>query len=193
MDWDPAAFLRQIENLAAAGPKAIILREKDLHPAEYKTLAEQVLKICDREGTLCILHSYPEIAVRLRCRAIHLPLPVLRSLSEQEKKQFSVLGASCHSVEEAREAENKGCTYITAGHVYDTDCKKGLPGRGLEFLNKVCRAVSIPVYALGGITPENYPEVIRTGAEGAAVMSSCMTCEDGVKFLQSFRYFAGFG
>ena len=71
-----------------------------------------------------------------------------------------------------------GCSYITAGHIFATDCKRGLPGRGPEFLAEVCRTVDIPVYGIGGISPENIREVRAAGAAGACLMSSLMTAED---------------
>ena len=148
-------------------PRGIILREKDLPEAEYLELARQTAEICDRYQTPCVLHSFPGAALELGVKQIHLPLPILRNLSPDERAYFTVLGASCHSAEDAREAETLGCTYITAGHVFDTDCKKGLPGRGLEFLKQVCESVKTPVYAIGGIAPENYKEVMAAGAAGA--------------------------
>ena len=90
-------------------------------------------------------------------------------MTEKERKAFSILGASCHSVTDALLAERLGCTYITAGHIFATECKKGLPGRGVAFLEEVCKSVSIPVYALGGITPENKKEVMKPGLKGFAL------------------------
>ena len=119
--------------------------------------------------------------------AIHLPLPVLKSLSGQQRRNFRVLGASCHTVEEAREAERLGCTYITAGHIFYTDCKKGLAPRGLHFLQRVCREVSIPVWAIGGICPDNFHLVKGAGARGGCVMSALMSCEDPGALLDAFR------
>ena len=84
-------------------------------------------------------------------------------------------------------AEALGCTYITAGHVFDTDCKKGLPGRGLPFLEEVCGSVSIPVYAIGGIHEDNVAAVRRSGAQGACVMSTLMQCQDPAACLQNLR------
>ena len=79
-----------------------------------------------------------------------------------------------------------GCTYITAGHVFDTDCKEGLPGRGLAFLKQVCESVKTPVYAIGGIDPENYKEVMAAGAAGVCVMSGAMVCEAPGRYLSAF-------
>ena len=179
-------FLTRIEKLAKAHPAAILLREKDLTEADYIKLAHDVLCICRKYNTLCILHNYANASYTLHHPALHLPLPALRTLSETDRTKFQILGASCHSVEDAVEAESLGCTYITAGHIFDTDCKKGLPGRGLEFLQKVCAAVSIPVYAIGGICPENITSVRSAGAAGGCIMSSAMQCEDVGAYLSSF-------
>ena len=90
-------------------------------------------------------------------------------------------------MEDAQEAERLGCTYITAGHIFATDCKKGLPPRGLSFLREVCRTVQIPVWAIGGIEPENFLSVMATGAQGGCVMSGLMTCSNPKVLLQKFH------
>lgn len=179
-------FLTRMEAVAAAGPAGVILREKDLSPDDYRALARQVLALCRAHGVPCILHSFPDIARELGADGLHLPLPLLRTLPPSLRGQFSMLGASCHSVEDAREAEALGCTYLTAGHVFATDCKKGLPPRGLIFLQEVCRTVQIPVWAIGGIDPKNLPLVMECGARGGCVMSGLMTCSDPKALLENF-------
>lgn len=179
-------FLERLEGIAAAKPRAVILREKDLSPEDYRALAAQAMAICERHGVECILHSFADVAAELGAEAVHLPLPVLRNLKDREKARFLRIGASCHSVEDALEAQQLGCSYITAGHVFDTDCKRGLPGRGLDFLRRVCAAVDIPVYAIGGVSVENVAAVRSAGAAGACVMSGAMRCDDPEKYLHSF-------
>lgn len=168
-------FAEQVERVCAKRPKALILREKDLTQKEYELLAGEMLEICRAYHVRCILHTYPQAARHLGCDAIHLPLPLLREASGH-LKDFSFLGTSVHSVEEAKEAERLGVSYMTAGHIYATDCKKGLPPRGTEFLRDVCRAVSVPVYAIGGIgrTMAQIDEVMAYGAAGACIMSGMM-------------------
>lgn len=180
-------FLVRIRKIAEARPAGLILREKDLPEEEYRELARTTIQICDEYGTPCILHSFVNVAKELGVKAIHLPLLVLRTLSKEDREEFTTIGASCHSVEDAIEAESLGCTYITAGHIFDTDCKKGLPGRGLNFLQNVCESVAIPVYAIGGISEENFVEVIKVGASGACVMSKAMTCEEPRKYFVAFK------
>lgn len=170
-------FSDQIEMIASAHPKAIVLREKDLSEKAYEQLARQVMQICQKHGTQCILHSFSNVAIALGAVAVHMPLPLLQKMTPQEKSHFQIIGASCHSLEEAREAQDLGCTYITAGHIFLTDCKKGLPGRGLPFLEEICKTVRIPVYAIGGISSQNMESVRKTGAAGACIMSGFMRCK----------------
>lgn len=70
--------------------------------------------------------------------------------------------------------------------MFDTACKAGTPGRGLAFLREVCRAADIPVWAIGGIAPGNFPAVLAAGARGGCVMSGLMTCGDPAALLADF-------
>ena len=134
-------FTEQIERVCQIKPEAIILREKDLSEEEYKILAERIMEICKQYQVTCILHTFWKTAAKLGCTSIHLPMAELRKLPEEEKKHFKEIGTSVHSVEEAEEAVNLGATYLTAGHIYTTNCKKGVPPRGLGFLKEVCSRV----------------------------------------------------
>ena len=122
-----------------------------------------------------MLHTYLETAAKLQHPYIHLPLFLLRENSG-ELNDFIEVGCSVHSVEEAEEAQKLGATYLTAGHIYATDCKKGLPPRGTDFLKEVCSAVTIPVYAIGGIHAGTgqIREVMECGASGGCIMSEMM-------------------
>ena len=92
------------------------------------------------------------------------------------RESLEISGSSVHSVEDALKAESLGADYLTAGHIYTTDCKKGLPPRGLEFLENVCKAVKIPVYAIGGIHPGTgqLNEIMEHGSAGGCIMSDMM-------------------
>ena len=180
-------FLDRVAAIAAARPAALILREKDLPEDQYQALAAQVMSLCRQAGVPCVLHTFVGAARALGATAIHLPLPVLRTLSAEEKAAFATIGASCHSVEEAREAAALGATYLTAGHVFATSCKAGLPGRGVEFLAQVCAAVPCPVYAIGGVGPENLPALAQAGAKGGCVRSPLMTCPDPGAYLRQWK------
>lgn len=179
-------FLERMDEIARHKPKAVILREKDMSEEEYAILAKEVMKICQNYDVTCVLHSFVKNAVNLGAKALHLPLPLLRQMKESERVGFKEIGTSCHSTADAAEAEQLGCTYIIAGHIFETDCKKGVPPRGLSFLSEVCQTVKIPVYAIGGINSENIASVKKAGAKGGCVMSGFMTCPDVGKFVGKF-------
>lgn len=168
-------LVEQVETVCKFHPKAIILREKDLPEDEYMILANEVLDICAKNGVECILHFYTNVAKKLKCNAIHLPLFKLRE-NRANLSEFKIIGTSVHSVEEAIEAQKLGATYISAGHIFATDCKKGVPPRGLDFLKKVCQTVEVPVYAIGGIkfSSEQMNDIIDCGAKGGCIMSGMM-------------------
>ncbi|MDO5397434.1 MAG: thiamine phosphate synthase [bacterium] len=171
-------FVQRIKEITSAGTE-VILREKDLSPKEYAQLL-------DKAGHKNIIpHSFYEQARNAGHKKLHLPLRML-SENPQLAEEFRV-GVSIHSPEEAAEAQRLGAAYVTAGHIFATDCKKGLPGRGLKFLKAVKQGTQIPVYAIGGICADNIKEIKETGADGACIMSGFMRCADVKEFIYALH------
>lgn len=175
----PRPLPEQIERLAKLTelrPRAVILRVKALDKAAYRTLALQAQQSCEAAGIPLILHSDWQLARELGISMLHLPLALLRQISEYERAYFTWLSTSVHSVGEAQEAQALGATVLIAGHIYTTQCKAGLAPRGLGFLRAVCSTVSLPVYAIGGIVFDaaQHAELKANGARGACVMSAYM-------------------
>lgn len=174
-------FLEQIKRVCQLRPEAIILREKDLSETEYAKQAEEVYNITTSYDVRLIVHTYINVARELGINTVHMSLHNMREYRKEfidnvNKINNIKTGCSIHSVEEAVEARNMGASYITAGHVYATDCKKGLAPRGLDFLKNVCDSVDIPVYAIGGIDIDDgrRKEVKKYGAAGSCIMSGMM-------------------
>ena len=150
-------FFDVIEDLSKKDVKTIVLREKDLSEEEYYEIAEKFI----------------DVARRLGIKKIHLPYPVF--LKEAGNlSDFESVSTSIHKPEEAIKAQKLGVDFVFAGHVFVTDCKKGLPPRGLEFLTDVVNAVKIPVYGIGGINEENITKIMECGAAGGCMMSGFM-------------------
>ena len=179
-----AGDLRQrVDELCRGGIDRVILREKDLTEEEYEALARQVVEV---GGESVVLHHFPGVCRRLGVPRLHISLGELEACP-QLRDQVELLGVSVHAPAEAVRAQALGADYVTAGHVFDTDCKKGLPGRGLAFLESVCAAVTIPVYAIGGIGPDNLSAVAQTGAAGACLMSGLMICPHPAEAVRALR------
>ena len=91
----------------------------------------------------------------------------------------SLVGVSCHSLEDAKKAAEEGADYLTISPVFRSVSKPeyGTP-IGLDGLRHVADNVSIPVIALGGITPNNLTDCLTAGAAGVAVLGTLMGSED---------------
>lgn len=179
----PDDFLERLDRIAAQHPYAIVLREKDLSESEYEALARDCLRICQKHDVPLNLNSQIAVARRIGCDGIHLPFHLLLQ-HKNELDDFSRVGVSLHSPEEAAQLADTPATYVQAGHVFPTDCKAGVPPRGLPFLRAVCQATDLPVFGIGGINAERYPAVLQTGAAGACIMSGLMTCSDVAQTMQ---------
>ena len=167
-------LLNRIKMAIDSGVDIVILREKDMAEPDYEKLAQEVKKVCEEKGAECFLHTFIDVAKRLGCRNIHLTMNDFRDLDDEESRFFNKIGVSTHTVEEAKECQEKGAAYVTASPIFPTDCKPGKPPAGLGYLSEVADAVQIPVYALGGINEDNAEECIRAGAAGVCMMSGYM-------------------
>lgn len=182
-------FLKSIEMIAKSDVEAIILREKDLSEDEYYLLAKNVKEICDKYNKKLIIHNFIDIARKLGIKNIQLPFS--KFIAEKNlQRDFESIGTSVHSVDDAVLAEKSGADYIIAGHIFATDCKKGLAPRGVEFLKAVCNAVKIPVYAIGGIDDNSVAELNNLNCNnfsGVCVMSALMKNDNPQKHVQKIK------
>lgn len=187
-------FLARLELLAKSGVDSVILREKDLRESEYLDLAKEVIGIfesankanktnstntnkanANNSSNECrlILHNFIEVAYKLEYPFFHAPFGVLEDLASnkilpQKISKNRVLGASIHSLEELAVALDFGVDYVIVGNVFESACKEGAQGRGVEFLCEISGglehykndltkdfAKNLPIYAVGGICKEN--------------------------------------
>ena len=170
-------YLEQIRQVLSLHPCELILREKDLSDEEYERLSAEVLELCAEYRVSCYLHSRYETARKLGCKNIHLSVTSLLAC-EESLLGFEKISVSCHSLADVKNALAHGATQIILGTIFETECKKGLKGQGLSFVKEIsdyCRANgNIPVFAIGGITPENIELVKAAGARGGCMMSYMM-------------------
>lgn len=92
---------------------------------------------------------------------------------ENLRKSVKEMSTSIHSLEQLKEAEAYSMDFVIAGHIFATDCKKIYRREDYHFEN-ICDNSEVPVYAIGGMTKEREPEVMRKGASGICIMSGCM-------------------
>ena len=159
---------------------ALTLREKDLYKNEYLKLVEKIYPICQKYRIDLILHQNYDLRLdnKYNIKGLHLSYNTFKSLNknirEELIKKYKKIGVSIHSLDEAKEVENLGANYVVAGHIFKTDCKKGLEPRGLKFVENLSSILTIPIFAIGGINQENSHLVINSGVFGVCMMSSLM-------------------
>jgi thiamine-phosphate pyrophosphorylase len=182
------ALLQVIVAAAEAGVDWIQIREKDLSTKEYSWLVKEALEHTvrpvgsgDRRAATIIVNGHLSVALARGAGGVHLGvdhLPVAETLSAvtshysaHPRKPSFVVGSSCHSLQAAISASDEGADYISFGPVFATPSKAVYgPPQGLAKLEDVCRAVTIPVLAIGGVTLENAASCLEVGASGVAAI-----------------------
>jgi thiamine-phosphate pyrophosphorylase len=132
-----------------------------------------------RSGGVFIVNDHADIAKAVDADGVHLgqdDLPV--EYGRKVLGEGKLIGISTHSVEQAREAEAAGADYIGFGPLFPTTTKDAGPHQGVENLRSLRNAVTLPVLAIGGITPDNLAEVMQAGADGVAVISAVLSAPD---------------
>jgi thiamine-phosphate pyrophosphorylase len=164
-----------VAEAAEAGAPAVQVREKDLARGELLGLCRRLRDVTRAAGARLFVNGDVEIAREVGADGVHRPHSLI--ILPEDAEGLQVAG-STHSPIEARQAQDDGLDFIVFGPVYDTPSKRHYgPAQGLEALRQVVDAVSIPVLAIGGITPERVGEVRAAGAAGVAVISAVLTAE----------------
>jgi len=182
-----------LEQALDGGVKAIQLREKDLSGRDLFSLAEKVCKLCQAYNAALFINDRIDVALAVDAAGVQLSqtsLPVIttRALLGPQK----IIGASTHSLQEARKAEQNGADFVLFGPVYFTASKAayGAP-QGLAALKTIVDNISLPVYAIGGIKPENIESTKKLGVRGVALISAIVSAESpkeaAAKMLRQLR------
>ncbi|MBI3990252.1 MAG: thiamine phosphate synthase [candidate division NC10 bacterium] len=175
-----------VEASLRGGARAFQLREKDLEAKDLYELAGHLMQVTRREGATLLVNDRIDIALALDLDGVHLarrsfPTDVARKLLGVGK----LIGASCHSLDEALEAEEGGADFLVLGPIYETPSKLPYgPPLGREIIRRVREKASLPIFAIGGIKPQHVPEVLAAGANGVAVISAVMAAPDPMEATQ---------
>ena len=159
-------FEEQIKRMLDKGIRMFQLREKDLPSDELFFLAEKMFHLLQGYDAIFLINDRVDIAVASGANGVHLPEKSIPVEVVKHKFPDLIVGKSCHSLEGALKAQEKGADYITFSPIFSSP-GKGNPV-GIEKLKEVVDRVSIPVYALGGINESNIKEVLETGVFGVA-------------------------
>jgi len=193
---DTSSFLEAMESALYGGVRLVQVREKGLCSRDLLALARRLRDITGRHKARLFINERADIAKIIKADGLHLPV---NAFSVMEARRLmgaeAFIGVSTHSIGEARAAEAQGADYVTFGPVYETPSKAryGTP-LGLGPLRELTTSrLTIPVYALGGITYQRVREVMDGGASGVALISAILAskeiCKSAKEITKELKYY----
>lgn len=177
----------------AGGADTIQFRDKHALPRPRLADLRATVAECRAAGALCLVNDTLALALATDADGVHLgqtDLPIVdaRRILDRHASSTRIVGATATTTEQARRAQEEGADYIGFGPVFATTSKANPASvKGLDGLADACAAVSIPVIAIAGITPERVTPCLDAGAWGVAVMTAISTAADPVAATQAFR------
>ncbi|SKA19529.1 Nudix family hydrolase [Novilysobacter spongiicola] len=177
------AWLDALDRALAAGVRRVQLRAAGANPTgggdgqvaaeaqlgNWRSLVEEAVDRCRRAGAEVLVNADTELANEHRI-GVHLTALQLAGQGERPVPAGVPLAASCHSVQELRAAEALGCDFAVVGAIRETPSHPGQNGIGWDAFARMREHVSIPLYAIGGLTPEDIPAARQQGAQGIAAI-----------------------
>ena len=187
-------LLAKVRAAIAAGVDWVQIRERTLPVRELLTFVRAAIRIST--DVRMIVNDRLDVAIAAGTAGVHLggeSVPareVVRWCRSGNAPAEFLVGVSCHSLEDAREAEDAGVSYVAFGPVFDTPSKRsfGEP-QGIARVAEICRSVRLPVIAIGGVNEKNGEECLRAGAAGIAAIRLFQESRDQEALKRSVEYF----
>ena len=176
---DKSRYLQQIEAMLNDGIRLLIFRSHNLDRTSYTDLANQILLLCDRYQTQCVMNA-PE-SMEFDGGGLHLTSTRLMQCKERPVSNESLLSASCHSLEEIRRAGEIGADFILLSPVAETASHPGAKVLGWHTFSELTQHCPVPVYALGGLNRSDLDIARSHGAQGIAGISCFWPGQKGKK------------
>lgn len=171
--------IKSVEIALKAGVKIIQYREKEKNYPFLLQTAEEIRKLTKQHNAIFIINDYLYLATKVNADGIHLgqhdgDLEQIRKLHPE-----LIIGRSTHNLQQAIEAEQQGADYIGVGPIYATVTHPNPdPVVGIPLLKQIRETIKLPIVAIGGITKENMPEILRTETTSMAILQGILTKKD---------------
>lgn len=178
--------LVRIANLIHPYITMLHVREKTKSAKEVSHLIERLQK-AGVPSSKMIVNDRVDVALCTGVKGVQLTHHSLDVSQVRRTLPEMMVGNSVHSISEAQDAEQNGADFIMYGHIFKTSSKRDAEPRGLDQLQRVVDQTTIPVIAIGGITPENVRNVIKTGASGIAVMSGILEAPSPLQAVKLYK------
>ena len=169
---------KAVSDAVAGGVTMVQLRDHELAAGELLSLARR-LKTIVRGKALLIINDRVDVAIAAEADGVELPEGGLPTRTARGLiGRYPVLGRSVHEVEGARAAGREGAEFVIAGTIYKSASHPGVKPAGVALIGEITKDSTLPVLAIGGVTPDKVEEVVKAGAAGVAVISAIAKAED---------------
>lgn len=173
------SLYEQVESALRGGATMVQLREKQLDAEGILREARELAHLCKQYGVPFILNDNVDLALACGADGVHVGQDDLAAAEARRKLgPDKIIGVSAHNVAEALAAVRDGADYLGSGAVFGSTTKTNVHALPHETLREICRAVDIPVVAIGGITKDNLPQLAGTGIDGVALVSAIFAAPD---------------
>lgn len=177
-----------VELSLKGGVTMVQLREKELCHADFLAEAREIKALCSGYGVPFIINDDVDVAVACNADGIHVGQSDLAAGTVRARVgKGKIIGVSAETVEQAILAEKNGADYLGVGAMFTTSTKADAGAPSLETLKAICKAVSIPVVAIGGIGAENIEKLSGSGIAGVALVSAIYAEKDIKKATENMR------
>ena len=178
--WLGGETLRsQVERALKGGATFIQLREKELDEGDFLEEAKEIQKLCREYHVPFVINDNVEIAAAIGADGVHVGQSDMEAGDVRRRLgPDKIIGVSAQTAEQALRAQEHGADYLGVGAVFPTGSKADATEVSRETLEEICRAVDIPVIAIGGIGRENVMELKGSGICGIAVISAIFAQDD---------------
>ena len=178
-----------VEAALKGGTTFVQLREKHLDEDAFLEEARQLKILCRQYGVPFVVNDNVEIAMAVDADGVHVGQDDMEAGDVRRKIGPSkILGVSAQTVEQALLAQERGADYLGVGAVFATGSKDDADDVSHDTLQAICKAVDIPVVAIGGITRENVQQLAGRGLAGIAVISAIFAQDDIQKAAEDLRH-----
>ena len=173
------SLYEQVESALKGGVTCVQLREKELDEETFLEEAVGIAALCRKYKVPFFINDNVEIALQCKADGIHVGQEDMKASQVRQKVgKEMMIGVSVHSVEEALEAVKNGADCLGVGAMFSTSTKMDVEVLSKEVLRDICKAVNVPVVAIGGIGKGNLLELSGTGVDGVALVSAIFAAED---------------
>jgi thiamine-phosphate pyrophosphorylase len=185
---DTADLLARVEAALAGGARLLQYRNKTASPALRLIQGRALLALCWEYQVPLIINDHLDLALALDAHGLHLGAEDgLLGEARTRLAAGKILGASCYrSIETALDAQQAGADYVAFGGFFLSTVKPSTTRTPLALLHEAKQRLSVPVVAIGGITPDNAPQLVAAGADGVAVISALFGAPDVRAAAQRF-------